>query len=584
MFNRYFQSELTYLRELGQEFADQNPDLAGVFAAKGADPDVERLLEGVAFLTARIRERIDDAVPELIESLSQLVLPHYARPLPSATVVEFMPNMSTLRGRHTIPVGTELGARPVRGTSCTYRTTLGQALLPLTIESCSLDQSEARAPVIRVGMRTTEAGKAAVHAPGAVRLHLGGPLPHASTLFLWLMRHLDDVHYENDRGERVRLGPGCERPVCLGPDEGLLPWPELSPEGPRLLQEYFTLPESLLFVDFEGLDRIDSERATERFELHLRCTEPPALPERLEREHVRLHCAPAVNLFEVGAEPIRRDPGMHEYLLRASGVDPLAMEVYEVRQVTGLRAQRRDRLQYSRFFDFRHTRKPQSEQTYYTVRRAPSPLDAGFDTYLSVLTPRDASIQADGLGEETLSIDLTCTNRALPTELRVGDVSVPTPRSPTVARFRNITRVTAPVHPPIGQELHWRLLSHLGLNMRTLGQADTLGALLELYTFHGGDRQHARANEMRAGSVRDVRIESGRRTLDNAVVRGLRVGVTVDESQFVSVGDAFLLGCALDALFGAQAPINSYTQLQLTLHPSMTELQWAPKNGTQPLL
>ena len=57
MFNKYYQDELTYLRELGKEFAAAYPAIAPLLAERGADPDVERLLEGVAFLTGRIRQK-----------------------------------------------------------------------------------------------------------------------------------------------------------------------------------------------------------------------------------------------------------------------------------------------------------------------------------------------------------------------------------------------------------------------------------------------------------------------------------------------------------------------------------------------
>ena len=51
-----------------------------------ADPDVERLLEGVAFLTGRIRQKVDDEIPELFQSLMSLMWPHYLRPVPSTAM------------------------------------------------------------------------------------------------------------------------------------------------------------------------------------------------------------------------------------------------------------------------------------------------------------------------------------------------------------------------------------------------------------------------------------------------------------------------------------------------------------------
>ena len=79
-----------------------HPSTAGLLAEKGSDPDVERLLEGVAFLTARIRERVDDAVPEVVHGMMQLLLPHYLRTIPSTSIIQYEPSIKSLRGVHTV--------------------------------------------------------------------------------------------------------------------------------------------------------------------------------------------------------------------------------------------------------------------------------------------------------------------------------------------------------------------------------------------------------------------------------------------------------------------------------------------------
>ena len=169
-------------------------------------------------------------------------------------------------------------------------------------------------------------------------------------------------------------------------------------------------------------------------------------------------------------------------------------------------------------------------------------------------------------------------------QLRVGDISVPTPNSPTIARFRNLTGVTTPAPPPLGTELHWRLVAHLALNQRSLGDPGALKSLCALYNFHSTNKQQGRANELRATSIRSVDISATRRVSEQVVLRGLRSRVEVDETQFAGSGDAFAFGCALDSLFAAQVPINSFNQLALVLHPSATEFTWPPRNGNLPIL
>lgn len=48
---RYFREELDYLRQLSKLLATEKPHLARFLAEKDADPDIERLLEGVVSTT-----------------------------------------------------------------------------------------------------------------------------------------------------------------------------------------------------------------------------------------------------------------------------------------------------------------------------------------------------------------------------------------------------------------------------------------------------------------------------------------------------------------------------------------------------
>ncbi len=576
MFSKYYQTELTYLRELGREFAAQNPSLASPFAERGGDPDVERLLEGFAFLTARIRERIDDALPEVIQALTGLLLPHFARTIPAVSIVAFEPHHSALRGRHRVEAGTELGARAVEGTTCLFRTIGDLDLLPLRLSAAHLDRSHSDEPSLTLSFLTSEAGRAATLHRDGFRLFLHGPLSQAALLAHWLDHHLVDVRYVAADGERS-LGRSVVRRAHQ--DTSLIPWPAVAPVGFRFLQEYFSFAEKLLFFEVGGLERLAPQGPGE-FNLRFVFHRPPKLPERIESSQFRLHCAPVVNLFPVSADPLVHDWRQHEYLLRASGVDPRHAEVYSVEEVVGLRGAKRGRLSYRPFFDYAHVTEP--EPAFFALRQARSPVDGGVDTYLSVLTPRDV---APSLEEETLSVDLWCTNRGLPAELRVGDISVPTPRSPTVAKFSNITRVSRPVPPPLGSELHWRLVGHLGLNLSSLGQVETLRSFLGLYNLHPRvDQQLGRSNELRGASVRRVQMTPAQRLLEGGLVRGVQTVVELDEASLAGAGDAALLGLVLDQLFADRVSMNSFHQLTIRLHPSRASWTYAPKTGLEPLL
>src|SRR5271169_224558 len=117
---------------MGREFGRAHPAMAGLLSERGGDPDAERVLEGVAFLTARIRERRDAAIPDFVQAMADLLMPHYLRPIPACSVVEFTPNIRAMRGALAVPRGTQVAAAPIEGTACTFRTTADLSLLPLS--------------------------------------------------------------------------------------------------------------------------------------------------------------------------------------------------------------------------------------------------------------------------------------------------------------------------------------------------------------------------------------------------------------------------------------------------------------------
>src|SRR5687768_13088939 len=136
-FLNYYNRELQYLRELGGEFAREFPKIAGRLALDAfecADPYVERLLEGFAFLAARVQLKIDAEFPRFTENLLQMVYPHYLQPTPSMAVVELRPSQKhgALAEGFVIPRGTalrgNLGKR--EQTACEYRTAHAVTLWP----------------------------------------------------------------------------------------------------------------------------------------------------------------------------------------------------------------------------------------------------------------------------------------------------------------------------------------------------------------------------------------------------------------------------------------------------------------------
>jgi type VI secretion system protein ImpG len=580
MFSRFYQGELAFLREMGKAYAEANPATAGLLAERGGDPDVERLLEGCAFLAARVRERIEDSVPEVIHDLTELLLPHYLRTVPAASIVELVPAPGALRGRLRVARGAEMASVPVEGTSCRFRTTADLDLLPVAVHDVSVDQAIGSTPALRVQLQAApQALPGVLHADG-IRFFLQAELPLAATLLLWLTRHLVEVEVRTAAGRAVRLPPSSVHAVGFDPSFALLPWPRFAPAGHRHLQEFFALPQKFLFFDVRGLDAA-ADLAEPRFEIVLRVSRPPELPARVTRDTLKVNCVPVVNLFSTTADPVRFEALGEEHLVRAAELPPLHMDIHSVDAATGVSEAGGERYRYHPFTSFAHAALGK-EARYYRLRRALSPVDGALDTWISPSRALDAG---PGPGSEVLSLDVTATNRALPAQLKLGEVSQPTATSPTVARFRNITAVTKPVRPPLGGELHWRLVAHLAATRAGLDGPDVLREMLELYNFQAiVDQQSGRANRLRIEGIREVEVSPALHVFRGAPVRGSRVTVTLDEDHFAGAGDAWLFGCALDALLGAQVALDAFAELRVRLAPSGREYPFPPRTGGRVLL
>ncbi len=588
-FPSLYQSELSYLREVGREFATSHPSLSALFAETGDDPDVQRLLEGFAFLSAQIRQRAEDAVPEFIESLGEVVLPHYARTTPACSIVEFRPKPGRVRGVHVIPEGAPLGAKLDGGAMCRFQTTQKLALLPLVLQRTVLDTRSANKPELRFRLQLPEHAGSALAEHGSLRVFIHGSWGLSSSLLYWFSRHLEGISLVGEDGYEVTLDERETASLPYERDPALWPWPRSSVTAPRLLLELFTFPQRFAFVEIQGLDRVCPDRLGRSAEIVARFSQPPALPEMPTEHSFRLHCVPAVNLFRTTADPVRWEPTKRRALVRAAGCDPNQAEVFSIDGVEGIDGDTGRRSTLKNFTSFSHLSAIGSEHSTlcYTTSRSHSVVDGGIDTFISVSRPRatNPSSGSANVGEMNLSVDLTCTNRQLPTNLRVGDICRSVPGAPTVATFENIVPVSRPVPPSLGTELKWRLIGHLGLSHHTLSNASVLQKLLRLYNFQRSiDHQAAVANDRRIDGIRGSETARMQQITRGGLVRGNQTTIEIEQAHVAGIGDAFIFGCCLDSFLALHAPINATHKLRMRIHPSMEELSWAPRAGQQKIM
>lgn len=594
-FNHYYQSELSALRQLGRRFAERNPALAPFLGQSGRDPDVERLLEGFAFLTGRLRQKLDDELPELTHSLMHLLWPNYMRPLPAFAMLQFDP-LRRPGPALTVPRNTPVESKPIQGVTCRFRTCYATEVLPLALDA--LDYSaKGDGALLSLRLSMSADGHLGELNLRQLRLHLAGERYISQLLYLSLLRHLEGIQLIALDGEgkpfrdahdqplpALRLDPCQVQPVGFAEDQALVPYPLNTFRGYRHLQEYFAFQDKFLFLDLLGLDalqRLPAEllRQARGFELRFDIRKAGVQRIRPTLDNLRLYCTPVVNLFAHDAIPIRLDGKQDQYLLRPSEYDGAHCGVFSVDRVTGWKPGGMGYEEYMPFESFEHDPcfDVPVARPHYSLRQRPSLLGDGLETWLSFG-------QGDPDRHETLSIELTCTNQSLPRQLAPGDICLPSEDTPEFLAFRNIGAVTPSYAPPLERDFLWKLISNMSLNYLSLADVEALKVILETYDLPRHYDQHAaRVSQRRLDGLRHIEHRHVDRLLRGLPVRGVRTELLMDADHYLGEGDLFLFASVLNEFFALYASLNSFHELHV--RSTQGELyQWTPRMGQQPLL
>lgn len=578
MTNHFFHAELNLLKELATEFALANPALAPLLdGSNRTDPDVERLLEAMAFQNAMLRRKLVSDFPELVHKLVNLILPHYLRPIPASTMIGFTPHTSSGQSA-TIPAGTQLDSALVDGTPCRFTTIAPVEIHPLEITDAAFVQQTGRGGEIRLSLELHGLPLSSWR-PGKLRLFLAGEQAAACELYLLLSRHVSRIVLTPAEGGTACVLPvSCLKPAGFAEDEQLLPYPTHVFPGYRLLQEYFSAPEKFLFFDLSGWEQWQQRGTGQQFSITFELASLPSGPQRIRRESFALHVAPAINLFAHAADPISVDHRTGSYLVRPAGPNPAHCRVFSVDRVTGYTRTTAAERNYLPFELF--GADDGSEPAYHT-RLVQSQRHGGYDVQLGLAFPEEMP-PADS---ETLSIALTCSNGTLPENLRIGDISEPLYPLPDHVSGRNITPINPGQTMPLGSGLLHQLTAHLYLNQLSLEKVEHLRTLLELYVFPN-QRSGARttANLKRIAGIEALQVTAGEHLVAGIPMRGREIRIRVRQDHFAGPGDMYLFGCVLDRFLGCYASINSYTRLEFYETLRGGTCQWPMRLGNQPLL
>ncbi|MCW8092785.1 type VI secretion system baseplate subunit TssF [Alteromonas sp. ASW11-130] len=589
--NRYFEDELNYLRELGAEFANRNPNLAKFLGEEGDDPDVERLLEGVAFLTGRIREKLDHESPELTHSLLDMVWPNYLRPVPAMTILQFTPRLHVLTEEQRIERGTEVQSVDVDGTPCRFRTCYNVDVAPLSVESVDIF-NKAKRTHLAISLKL-DAGIASENISlGALRfyLHDEQKIEVSNTLYLCFFRYLDcfDVNLTMQDGQTIVLN---DRPSDLvrragfGDEESLLPEANYEYSGNRLLQEYFQFQQKFRFIEIGGFEQVFAH--TEISDITLIFKFSKLLVDSVNKDNFKLYCTPIVNLFENEGKPIRIDNKKIEYLLRPEAANVGHYDIFSINHVQGRVKSKRQHKIYYPYETFQHYDEMLEHDTtsFYKHRRGSSVIYDGYDHFLYF----DSQVEGydNGLENEVVTTQLTCTNGSLPNKLRSGQIAFDSGNSPDFVTFSNIESATYSLAPPSNDFQGWAMLSRLSANYNPLSSLHAIRNLIKVFDLPAkSDRRKERLNLLIREGIERLETRHSTRLVKGMPIAGLITTINVRESKFGAKGvsgeaNMYLFASVLYQYLSRQASINSFHNLEVLAIESGEKYRWGDKFFTE---
>lgn len=646
-----YNRELLLLNEQAAAFSEEYPEIAqrlGGLVGERADPMVAGLLEGSAFLAARVQLKLKHEFPEFTGNLLEQLLPEALAPTPSAAMMRFAPTYGdaalaegrTIERHASVEALYTLRERPV---ACRFRLSSAVTLWPFDISEARYVTGAAplqalnvpaalRAAsglVLSLRLRTTAnvADEPAQTPPDAdaaslfagcrtksLPIHLLGPEADAAALLEQIFARKVSLHfrYLDAYGDPVVMsGAQVEiRPVGYGEEEALFPLDHRQFRGFSLLREHFILPRKFLGFELVGLEKILPRVPARQLDIVLAFDEVnPRLAAFAQVENFALYTAPAVNLFEKTTDRVPVKRGLHEYHVVPDRSHPLDYEPHRVLAVHAHRRGAKDKQPVAPLYGAAlDERAPEENRLAYTIRRLPRRRTAqerrygtasdytGTDMYLSITAPMAG--EEDDIFE--LSVRALCSNRHLPELL---------PTQTGGADFRllddtelAITCVAGPTPPrePMAMQKRGRL--------ETWSTGSTLWRLINLLSLNhlgligekaGGDARMLKEALLIFADVADGtmerRIMGIRSVQSQPVVRRLQrregaavargIEVTITFDEKAFEGTGiFLMGAVLDAFFAQYAHLNSFTQVVIRSLERGEVMRFAPRLGERPLL
>jgi type VI secretion system protein ImpG len=591
----YYQRELTYLRKMGRLFANKYPKIASFLEMGNTDckdPHVERLIEAVALLLARVQLKIDNDFPLITNSLLSMLYPHFLEPVPSMSIAKFEIDPNQLKDNLCCKIEkhTHLFAKTNEGHKCKFRTCFPVELWPIEVSFADVKSADHYqlynkcsndAYVINIRINSI-AAPLHNYNMDSIRFFINGDYSISNSIYELLFGHVSHIAivHENETSPFF-LSPSSIKPVGFQKDENMLPFPPSVQAGFRLLMEYFVFYEKFLFFDID-LSELTMMTSHSYFDLLIVLDRKPDKYLSIDKNTFQTGCTPVINLFEKRTEPVLMDERQSEYLLIPDIRNENIYEIHSIQSVVASLKEEKKYQEINPYFSLNHSDQCEQKQFFHIRRDLCHQKDLkGTDVYISIV---DLDFQPEQSTNHTLYANTLCTNRHLAEKMPVHTRLYIETKSP-FAQIYTLCKPSPQIDPFREGSVLWRLISHLSMNYLSLSNhqygLQSIKEMLSLYQISDRTDTGQLIKSINALSTRRVQ-----RLINFEEWRDICTGIEVNlEFTSESGSSPFLLAAVLNHFFSMFISINSFSQLTIKKqHEKRIWKQWAPMIGNQSIL
>ncbi len=580
---QYYQREMAFLRDMGQIFAQKHPKVAkrlGLSASHASDPQVERLMEGFAFLTSYIQQDIDSQLPRLSSAILSTIYPALTEPMPSMGVVQCQMNYKQKMSQPaSVNKGSVFFCHSLNDRMVRCRAMDDSLLHPLEIEEIdvvSIRNHPNLLPYYKHHTALHIKYRCVSDAPvsvldGPVRFYISSVRSQALPLYSYIMRAQNGVSFAKNDDEFV-YHPNCKvQPVGLdnAPDHGVH-------SGYALLRQYFAMPERFLFFDLN----IPVEMRAQKGSILLPLTTEGSLSAfNINRQTFRLNCVPIENVFEKTSDPITLDHKKVEYKVVADRRHEDSTEVYAVRDVYVARSVEEKERLVAPYFSYHYQNFLDGANIFWYARRVPAQQYLGSEVYLSFV---DRNAESANPKQETVYVRTLCTNRYYASDIAEGTpffTEAPLP----VTQVVSLLEMTEPMYA-FEQDDQWKLVSMLATSYLSLMDkddgAERLRNLLELLAMRNAQEAQSEIMGIKHMTVESCVKRSAARSEWAGLRHGHKVTIMIDE-HYAQADSLYLLLTLLNLFLSTQTHIHTFVELSVQSNAREGVWhKWPLKNGS----